>query len=119
MEAEIGAGKLQGAPRNLAAGRLWCLTECRRERHAQDVVGAQALADSFGAGKAGVPVFLFLDKTGRTLASSMAMPNGGNIGHPVTPEEIKAFDGLLAKTAPHMTAAERQQIADHLAKQKI
>jgi thioredoxin-related protein len=80
--------------------------------------GAQEMANEAGAGKGGVPVFIFLDKTGKRLATSMAMPDGGNIGHPVTPEEIKAFDGLLAKTAPRMTAEQRAQISEHLSKQK-
>jgi thioredoxin-related protein len=80
--------------------------------------GAQEMANASGAGKAGVPVFLFLDKTGKTLATSMALPNGGNIGHPVTPEEIKAFTALLERTAPRMTAAQRTEVADYLSKKK-
>ena len=33
-------------------------------------------------------------------------------------EEIIAFDGLLQKTAPRMTSAQRQQVSDYLKKQK-
>ena len=88
------------------------------DKKALEHPGAQAMVDEAGGAKSGVPVFIFLDKTGKRLATSMAMPNGGNIGHPVTPEEIAAFDGLLARTARRMTADQRKQIADFLAKQK-
>ena len=76
------------------------------------------MAEFGGANDAGVPVYIFFDQSGKRLATSLAMPDGGNIGHPATPEEIKAFVGLLEKTAPRMTTAQRQQVADYLAKQK-
>jgi thioredoxin-related protein len=90
----------------------------RDEKVALENPGAQEMANSAGAKNAGVPVFIFFDSAGNRMATSMAMPDGGNIGHPVTPEEIKAFDGLLEKTAPRMTEAQRKQIADYLSKQK-
>jgi thiol-disulfide isomerase/thioredoxin len=80
--------------------------------------GAKELAEAAGAKGQGIPIYIFFDSAGTKLATSMAMPNGGNIGHPVTPEEIVAFDGLLQKTAPRMTAAQRKQISDYLTKQK-
>ena len=61
---------------------------------------------------------MFFDSNGKRLATSMAMPNGDNIGFPVSPEEIEAFVGLLEKTAPRMTAAERNRVAGYLSKQK-
>ena len=76
------------------------------------------MANEAGAKNAGVPVFLFFDSAGNRLATSMALPDGGNIGYPVSPEGIKAFDGLLEKTAPRMTVAQRKQIAHYLSKQK-
>ena len=79
--------------------------------------GAQELATAAGA-KGGIPIYIFFDSAGNRLATSMAMPDGGNIGHPVTPEEIAAFDGLLKKTAPRMTEAQRKQVSDYLKKQK-
>ena len=90
----------------------------RNEKVALENPGALEMANSAGAKDAGVPVFIFFDSAGNRLATSMAMPDGGNIGHPASPEEIKAFDGLLEKTAPRMSAAERKQIADYLSKQK-
>lgn len=80
--------------------------------------GAQQMANDAGAGGGGVPVYIFFDGAGKRLATSMAMPDGKNIGHPATPEEIKAFDGLLQKTAPRITADQRKQISDYLSKQK-
>jgi hypothetical protein len=44
------------------------------------------------------------------------MPKNGNIGYPATPEEIKAFAVLLEKTAPRMTARERDRITAYLTK---
>ena len=74
--------------------------------------------EAAGAKGQGIPIYIFFDSAGNRLATSMAMPDGGNIGHPVAPEEIVAFDGLLKKTAPRMTEAQRKQISDYLTKQK-
>jgi len=76
--------------------------------------GAEALMAEFGASQAGIPIYLFLDRNGRRLASSLAMPDGGNIGYPAAPEEIVAFEGLLEKTAPHMTAEQREAVSAYL-----
>ena len=58
----------------------------------------------------GIPVFIILNKDGAPIANSLVMPKGDNVGYPGIPEEIKAFDGLMGKTAPHMTAADRAAI---------
>jgi thioredoxin-related protein len=76
--------------------------------------GAEALMADFGASQAGIPIYLFLDKHGRRLASSLALPDGSNIGYPAAPEEIAAFEGLLEKTAPHMTAGQRETVSSYL-----
>jgi thioredoxin-related protein len=78
--------------------------------------GAQGLADAAGAKGQGIPIYVFTDAQGKQLATSMAMPDGGNIGFPAKPEEYVAFDGLLKKTAPRMTDAQRKQISDYLKK---
>jgi len=80
--------------------------------------GAKELAEAAGAKGQGIPIYVFFDNAGNRLATSMAMPGGGNIGHPVTPEEILAFEGLLKKTAPRMTEVQRKQVSDYLTKQK-
>ena len=78
--------------------------------------GAQAILEEIGASKAGIPMVVFLDKEGKRIGNSLAMPNGGNIGYPVTAEEIQAFGGLLEKTAPQMTSQQRQTVLDWLKK---
>jgi thioredoxin-related protein len=89
-----------------------------KDKVALENPGAQEMVDAAGAKDAGVPVYIFFDESGKRLATSLAMPDGGNIGHPATPEEIKVFVGLLEKTAPRMSAAQRQQVTDYLSKQK-
>jgi thioredoxin-related protein len=89
-----------------------------KDKVALENPGAQEMVDAAGGKGSGVPVYIFFDAMGNRLATSMAMADGGNIGHPATPEEIKAFDGLLARTAPRMTASQRQQISEYLSKQK-
>lgn len=89
------------------------------DKKALENPGAQEMVDAAGGGKAGVPVYLFIDAKGERIASSLAMPDGGNIGYPATPEEIRAFDDLLVRTAPRITPGERAQVVDYLSKQKF
>ena len=44
------------------------------------------------------------------------MPDGGNIGYPAAPYEIKAISSLLEKTAPRMSRKQRDEITAYLAK---
>ena len=88
------------------------------DKKALENPGAQALVENAIGKVDGVPFYMFFDSDGNRLATSEAMPDGGNIGHPVTAAEIKAFVGLLEKTAPNMTAADRGRVADYLSKQK-
>ena len=78
--------------------------------------GAEQLLAREGAGKSGVPVFMFFDQAGKKIADSLALPNRANIGYPASPEEIEAFGGILEKTTPRMTAAQRASIIDYLKK---
>ncbi len=70
----------------------------------------------WGGEKSGLPFYAFLDKTGKKIADSNAMPGGGNIGYPATPEEIQAFSTLLEKTAKRMSRKHRDEITAYLAK---
>ena len=70
----------------------------------------------FGGEKSGLPFYAFLDKNGKKIADSNAMPRNGNLGYPATVEEIKAFALLLERTAPRMTPGERDQIIAYLTK---
>ena len=80
--------------------------------------GALEVAEAAAGPISGVPFFMFLDGEGQAIATSIALPNGGNIGHPVTAEEIEAFIGLLEKTAPRMTPADRVRVANYLSSRK-
>ncbi len=79
--------------------------------------GAEKLMNEMSGGKSGgLPYYFFLDKKGSKLADSLAMPGGDNIGHPATAEEIKAFVGLLERTAPRLTGEQRNEISNYLTK---
>jgi len=78
--------------------------------------GADALMKEMGGDDAGLPFYFFLDTNGKKICDSLVMPGGKNIGHPASPEEIKAFATLLEKSAPRLTAANRSQIVDYLTK---
>jgi thiol:disulfide interchange protein len=74
--------------------------------------GAALMAQMGGGG--GLPYFFMLDAAGKKIGDANIMPNNGNVGHPNTPEEVRAFDALLARTAPRMSAAERGQVREYL-----
>ena len=76
--------------------------------------GGQDLMDTWGGAKSGLPFYVFLDATGKKMANSNAMPDGGNIGFPGTAKEVAAFLGLVDKTAPRVSKGERAKIASYL-----
>jgi hypothetical protein len=82
----------------------------------QENPGADKFLAEMGGARSGVPFIVFLDKAGKKIADSNAMPGGNNIGCPATPEEVAAFDKLLARTAPRLSAAERARISDYFTK---
>lgn len=88
----------------------------RDEKKSLENPGAEEMMNANGAGKSGVPVFMYFDKNGKLIADSLALPNRANIGYPAAPEEIVAYAGILEKTAPRMTAAERASIIAYLKK---
>jgi thiol-disulfide isomerase/thioredoxin len=76
--------------------------------------GGGAFLDSMGGEGGGIPFYVFLGRDGAKIADSNALPGGGNIGYPVSPEEIEAFDSLLEQTAPRMTAEDRLRVVEYL-----
>jgi thiol:disulfide interchange protein len=86
-----------------------------REKKALENPGAEALMKEMGGADAGLPYYFFLNKDGKKIGDSLVMPGGKNIGHPANAEEIKAFVGLLERTAPRMTATQRTTISEYLA----
>lgn len=86
------------------------------DKKALENPGAEIVQKEMGGASAGLPFYFFLDQAGKKMADSLALPNGGNIGHPANAAEIKAFLSVIEKTAPRMTAEERAKIADYLTK---
>ena len=78
--------------------------------------GGEDLMKALGGASAGLPFYAFLDGSGKRIANSMAMPNGGNIGFPANQTELTAFVSLLEKTAPALASAERERLVAYLHK---
>jgi thiol-disulfide isomerase/thioredoxin len=83
--------------------------------------GKEALENPGGAemmkawgGTGGIPFYVFLDENGKVLADANSMPNGGNIGYPANPQEVKAFDGVLIKGVPKMPAEIRAKLIKYI-----
>ena len=74
--------------------------------------GAALMAQMGGAG--GLPFFFMLDAAGKKIGDANLLPNNASVGHPDTPEEVNAFVGLLERTAPRMSAAQRRQVWEYL-----
>jgi thioredoxin-related protein len=81
---------------------------------APETPGGEELLASLGGARSGLPFFAFLDDQGKKIGDSLAMPGKENLGHPVSPAEIRAFAEVLRQVAPRMTGEERQRIADYL-----
>lgn len=58
-------------------------------------LGGQELCDAYGGKGSGIPWFVALDASGKTLASSG--DSGANLGCPWAPEEVSAFGTFLRK----------------------
>lgn len=76
--------------------------------------GSEAMMTAMGGKASGLPFLVALDATGKQIADSDLMPHGGNIGFPVKPAEIAAFDRFLAQTAPQISPAERAKVRAYL-----
>ncbi|MEO8483217.1 MAG: thioredoxin family protein [Acidobacteriota bacterium] len=76
--------------------------------------GGNALMEAWGGGNSGLPFYVFVDKDGKKIADSDAMPNGGNIGFPAVPVEVAAFMGLIARTAPRLSRADGAVLESYL-----
>jgi thiol-disulfide isomerase/thioredoxin len=76
--------------------------------------GAAEIMKKWG-GTGGIPFYVFLDGTGKVLSNANNMPNGGNIGYPANPVEVKAFDDVLAKGLPKLPADIRAKVIAYIA----
>lgn len=86
----------------------------RGDKQALEHPGGNALMDTMGGAKAGLPFYVFLDAGGRKVADSNAMPDGTNVGFPAVPEEIQAFVGVMGRAAPTMSAEDRAILRGYL-----
>jgi thiol:disulfide interchange protein len=90
-----------------------------REAEGKEVLehpGGAELMTEWGGAESGLPFYVFLDAEGRKVADSNAMPDGGNIGYPVTKVEIERFMSLLDTAAPRLTSAARATVLGYLQK---
>jgi thioredoxin-related protein len=77
-----------------------------------------AVLKELGGENQGIPYFAAIGKNGKMIMNSKRPIEGkeaANVGCPATPEEIAYFMKFLEKTAPKITAAERDLIAKKLA----
>ena len=76
--------------------------------------GAADLRTSLGGDeKTGLPFFVIISPTGKTLGTSIA-PKTGNIGYPAEPAEVAHFMGLMSKSSPTLSMAERAKVEAYL-----
>lgn len=90
------------------------VTQEKPAKKAQENPGSEAMMSAMGGKASGLPFLVALDSTGKQIADSNLMPQGGNIGFPVLPAEVAAFDKFLLQTAPGISTAERAQIRSYL-----
>lgn len=86
----------------------------RDDKKALENPGGQDVMDKWGGAKSGLPFYVFLDASGRKIADSNAMPDGGNLGFPGNAKEAGVFLGLLDKTAPRLSKSDHAKIASYL-----
>ena len=87
--------------------------ETPANRTLENAGGEKILSEMAGA-VSGIPFFVALDSSGRKIADSRLLSQGGNVGFPTEPDEIAAFDVFLVRTAPGITLLERLQIRAYL-----
>jgi len=94
----------------------------RGDKASQNTPGGDALEAQFGSKSDGLPFFAFLDEHGELIANSNrpvpGKPGGENIGHPMAPEEVDHFMGMLRKAVPALSPADAQAIETYLRNQK-
>jgi hypothetical protein len=81
------------------------------------MIGGKEVEQSFrGPPKGGIPWIAFLDAGGKILTTSDAPAPAGNIGCPVTPEEIDWFLGMLRKVRNRITPEQLDRLEASLRK---
>jgi thiol-disulfide isomerase/thioredoxin len=80
--------------------------ERRPQMRQQQLNGADETFNAYAPTGAGLPFLVFVAADGHSLANTASMPDGTNIGFPVEPEELNAFDAMLRNAAPDITTGE-------------
>ena len=96
----------------------------RGEKKALENAGGADLMKSLKGESAGLPFYAFVDAKGKMIANALQMKREGreglgNIGHPVTADEVTNFMKILKKAAPKMSKAEAKVLEDWLRNQDI
>lgn len=89
--------------------------ESKDKKELENPGGAEVLKE-LGGEKSGLPFYAFIDIKGKMIVNSNAMPKEQNIGYPAEKEEMEAFEGLLKKSAKHLTDDQRSQIMSSFVK---
>src|SRR5262245_51284160 len=79
--------------------------EEKKDKIALQLAGADDVYASYAPAGAGLPYVVMLDGNAGKIADSI-LPSSGNIGFPVTPEELAGFETMLKTAAPAITAQE-------------
>jgi thioredoxin-related protein len=87
-----------------------------KEKKELENPGGTEIMKELGGEQSGLPFYAFIDSKGVMIVNSNAMPNSQNIGYPAEKEEIAAFEGLLKKSAKHLTDNQRSQIMSYFVK---
>ena len=96
----------------------------RGEKKALENAGGADLMNSLKGEGAGLPFYAFVDAKGKMIANAMQLKRDGtdalgNIGHPVSEDEVTNFMRILKKAAPGMSKAEAKILEDWLRNQDI
>ncbi len=76
--------------------------------------GAEEILRKLGGEESGLPYYAFLNAKGKKITDSNVMPGKSkNIGFPGSSEEKTAFQEILRKSSPSMTAAELSAVMSH------
>lgn len=78
--------------------------------------GGQDLMKTYGGEKAGLPFCVIVDKSGKMIANSNAMPEKSNIGYPGSKEEVDLFVKLLKSGSKKLSKEKAAKITDYFIK---
>jgi thioredoxin-related protein len=87
-----------------------------KEKKELENPGGFEIMKELGGEKSGLPFYAFIDGKGTMIANSNAMPKDQNIGYPAEKDEIAAFEGLLKKTATHLSDDQRSEVMSYFLK---